>query len=79
MICKTYISITTIAFINKNMLLLFFQMSRVYTAQDALEIILNRGESDFESSDDEEITELAIDEEEVPEHNIDDYFSSSDD
>ena len=54
-------------------------MSRVYTAQDALEIILNRGESDFESSDDEEITELAIDEEEVPEHNIDDYFSSSDD
>ena len=54
-------------------------MSRVYTAQDALEIILNGGESDFESSDDEEITELAIDEEEVPEHNIDDYFSSSDD
>ena len=30
-------------------------MSRVYTAQDALEIILNGGESDFESSDDEEI------------------------
>ncbi|KAK2176186.1 hypothetical protein NP493_677g02059 [Ridgeia piscesae] len=54
-------------------------MSRLYTAQDALEIILNEGESDFESSDDEEITELVIDEEEVPDHEIDDYFSSSDD
>ena len=63
----------------KNMFITFFQMSRVYTAQYALEIIINGGESDFESSDDEEITELAIDEEEVTEHNIDDYFSSSDD
>ena len=45
-------------------------MSRLYTAQDALEIILNGGESDFESSDDEEITELVIDEEEVPNHEI---------
>ena len=32
----------------------------------------------FESSDDEEITELVIDEE-VPDHEIDYYFSSSDD
>ena len=35
--------------------------------------------SDFKSSDYEEITELANDEEEVPEDNIDDDFSSSDD
>ena len=35
-----------------------FQMSRVYTAQDALEIILNGGESDFESSDDEEMSSV---------------------
>ena len=48
---------------------------RLYTAQDALEIILNGGESDFGSSDDEEITELVIDEEEVPDHETDDYFS----
>ncbi|KAK2170236.1 hypothetical protein NP493_1156g00000 [Ridgeia piscesae] len=54
-------------------------MSRLYTAQDALEIIPNGGESDFGSSDDEEITELVIDEEEVPDHETDDYFSSSDD
>ena len=53
-------------------------MSRVYTAQDSLKVILNGGESDVESSDDEEITELAKDEEEVPEDNIDD-FSSGDD
>ena len=54
-------------------------MSRVCTAQDALEIILNGDESDFESCDDTEITELANYEKEVPEDNIDDYFSSSDD
>ena len=54
-------------------------MSRLYTAQDALEIILYGIESDFESSDDEEITELVIDEEEVPDHEIYVYFSSSDD
>ena len=47
--------------------------------QDALEIILNQGESDFESSDDEEITYLVIDQEEVSDHEIEDYFSSSDD
>ena len=54
-------------------------MSRQYIAQDALEIILTGGESDFENSDDEEITELVIDEDEVPDHEIDDYFSSNDD
>ena len=50
-------------------------MSRLYTAQDALDIILYGSESDLESNDDEEITELVIDEEEVPDHEIYDYFS----
>ena len=52
---------------------------QIYTAQGALDIILNGDESDFESSDDEEITELVNDEEELPDHEVDDYFSSSDD
>ena len=39
--------------------------------QDALKIILNGDESDFESSDDEEITKLA-NYEKVPEDDIDD-------
>ena len=54
-------------------------MSRVYTAQDALDIILHGDESDFESSDDDELTELANNEEEVPQDNIDHVFSSGDD
>ncbi|KAI0222601.1 hypothetical protein LSAT2_026152, partial [Lamellibrachia satsuma] len=55
-------------------------ISRVCTAQHAFEIILNGDESDFESSDHDEITELANDdEEEVLEDNTDGDFSSSDD
>ncbi|KAI0230674.1 hypothetical protein LSAT2_019009 [Lamellibrachia satsuma] len=54
-------------------------MSRVYTAQDALDIILNGEESELKSSDDEEITELANNEEEVPQDNLDHDFTSGDD
>ena len=54
-------------------------MSRVCTTQHSFEIILNGDESDFESSDDDEITELPKDDEEVPEDNTDGDFSSGDD
>ena len=54
-------------------------MSRVFTAQHSFEIILNGDESDFDSCDDDEITELANDDEDVPEDNTDGDLSSSDD
>ena len=68
-------------FINQKYVYYFYRwlLLQIYTLQDALEIILNGGESAFESSDDEEITELVINEDEVPDHEIDYYFSSSDD